>query len=65
MIGRAWTREEIARLVETFEGDGDTSALSRELGRSHEAVLAKAGRLQLKRRWTDTVQPETLAAMSR
>lgn len=47
MIGRAWTRPEIDRLVETFEGDADTLALSRELGRTHEAVLAKARRLQL------------------
>lgn len=64
MMGRAWTRQDIDRLAETFEGNGDTLALSTELDRTHEAVLAKANRLGLKRRSAAAVQQEARSAVS-
>lgn len=45
MNGSPWTRPEIDYLVQTVEQGGDTLALSAELGRTHEAVIAKAKRL--------------------
>ena len=47
--GTAWTRAEIARLVEAFESGGGIEDIAEELDRTAEAVMAKAKRLKLSR----------------
>lgn len=45
--GRPWAREEIDQLCRIVDAGGDTLALSVAMSRTHEALMAKARRLQL------------------
>lgn len=48
MNGRGWTKEEDAALARTIAERGSTLRLADDMGRSHVAVIARAGRLGIK-----------------
>lgn len=46
--GRPWSRHEIDQLFQTVTEGGNTFALSMDLSRTHEALIAKAKRLNIR-----------------